>query len=149
MRTLFSPEQLQNPDTREVEQILRKCVHCGFCNATCPTFLLKGDELDGPRGRIYLLKDMLENESRPDKEVVLHIDRCLSCLSCMTTCPSGVDYMHLIDHGRAYIDKHHKRNIADKLLRQILAFVLPIPDRFRWLMKIAALAQPLAKFLPA
>lgn len=149
MRTLFSPEQLQNPDTREVEQILRKCVHCGFCNATCPTFLIKGDELDGPRGRIYLMKDMLENELTPDKEVVKHIDRCLSCLSCMTTCPSGVDYMHLIDHGRAYIEKHHNRNFVDRLLRQVLAFVLPSPYRFRWLMKVAALVQPLTSFLPA
>jgi glycolate dehydrogenase iron-sulfur subunit len=149
MRTLFSPEQLKNPDTREVERILRKCVHCGFCNATCPTFLLKGDELDGPRGRIYLIKDMLENESRPDKEVVLHIDRCLSCLSCMTTCPSGVDYMHLIDHGRAYISKHHNRNYVDGFIRHVLAFVLPSPVKFRWLMKIAGLAQPVANLLPA
>lgn len=149
MRTQFSLQQLQDADTREVEQILRKCVHCGFCNATCPTFLIRGDELDGPRGRIYLLKDMLENQSTPGKEVVKHLDRCLSCLSCMSTCPSGVDYMHLIDHGRAYIEKHHARKLGDKLLRQLLALVLPNPDRFRWIMKLGKLARPFVGLLPA
>ncbi|NKB39358.1 MAG: glycolate oxidase subunit GlcF [Gammaproteobacteria bacterium] len=148
MRTQFSPAQLLDPATREVEQILRKCVHCGFCNATCPTYTLKGDELDGPRGRIYLLKDMLENESRPDTKVVKHIDRCLSCLSCMTICPSGVDYMHLIDHGRDYIEKHHNRKLIDKLFRQILASILPSPNRFRWSLKLSRLAQPFINYLP-
>jgi glycolate oxidase iron-sulfur subunit len=149
MRTQFSREQLQNPDTREVEKILRKCVHCGFCNATCPTFLEKGDELEGPRGRIYLLKGMLENQSIPGNEVVKHIDSCLSCLSCMSTCPSGVDYMHLIDHGRAYIEEHHDRKVFDKILRQLLAFILPVPLRFRWTLKIGKLAHPFANLLPA
>jgi len=149
MRTQFSIAQLQDADTREVEQILRKCVHCGFCNATCPTYLLKGDELDGPRGRIYLLKDMLEKQSKPGKCVVKHLDRCLSCLSCMSTCPSGVDYMHLIDHGRAYIEKHHGRSIGDKVLRQLLACILPSPARFRYLLLVGKLFTPFANFLPA
>jgi glycolate oxidase iron-sulfur subunit len=148
MRTEFSPLQLQDPDTREVEKIFRSCVHCGFCNATCPTYLLKGDELDGPRGRIYLLKDMLENESIPEKKVVKHIDRCLSCLSCMTTCPSGVNYMHLIDHGRAYIEKTYKRSIIEKIFRQLLAITLPQPSLFRPLSKIGKLASPLGEILP-
>jgi glycolate oxidase iron-sulfur subunit len=149
MRTSFSALQLQDPNTREVEKIFRSCVHCGFCNATCPTYLLKGDELDGPRGRIYLLKDMLENESIPEMKVVKHIDRCLSCLSCMTTCPSGVNYMHLIDHGRAYIEKTYKRSIVEKIFRQLLAITLPQPSLFRPLSKIGKLAFPLRGILPA
>ncbi len=149
MRTQFSIAQLRDADTREMEQILRKCVHCGFCNATCPTYLLKGDELDGPRGRIYLLKDMLENQSSPGNTVVAHLDRCLSCLSCMSTCPSGVDYMHLIDHGRAYIEKHHVRRPRDRVLRQLLASILPSPSGFRYLLLAAKLFTPFANFLPA
>src|ERR687885_2829884 len=109
MRTDFSLAQLADPDTAASEKILRACVHCGFCTATCPTYVLLGDELDSPRGRIYLIKDMLEGQKPASDEVVLHIDRCLSCLSCMTTCPSGVHYMHLVDHARAYIEKTHKR----------------------------------------
>jgi glycolate oxidase iron-sulfur subunit len=148
MRTEFSPLQLEDADTREVEKIFRSCVHCGFCNATCPTYLLKGDELDGPRGRIYLLKDMLENESIPEKKVVKHIDRCLSCLSCMTTCPSGVNYMHLIDHGRAYIEKTYKRSIIEKMFRKLLAITLPHPSLFRPLSKIGRLAFPFRAIFP-
>ncbi len=101
MQTNFTAEQLRDPDTAASNQVLRTCVHCGFCTATCPTFVLLGDELDSPRGRIYLIKDMLESGRPATEEVVRHVDRCLSCLSCMTTCPSGVNYMHLVDHARA------------------------------------------------
>jgi glycolate oxidase iron-sulfur subunit len=109
MQTSFTADQLREPDTRESEKILRACVHCGFCTATCPTYVLLGDELDSPRGRIYLMKQMLESGDAPSPETVKHIDRCLSCLACMTTCPSGVHYMHLVDHGRAYIEEHYRR----------------------------------------
>src|SRR3978361_1580802 len=130
MQTNFSLAQLADPQMRESEKILRACVHCGFCTATCPTYVLLGDELDSPRGRIYLIKDMLENERQPSAEVVKHVDRCLSCLSCMTTCPSGVHYMHLVDHARAYIEKNFRRDIGDRILRAVLAFTLPYPARF-------------------
>src|ERR1700757_1794015 len=106
----------ETPNGLEADAILRKCVHCGFCLATCPTYVLLGDELDSPRGRIYLMKDMLENERRPSAQVVQHVDRCLSCLSCVTTCPSGVDYRRLVDHARAYIETHHRRALADRLI---------------------------------
>src|SRR4028118_886531 len=109
MKTNFTPEQLTDPAMASSEKILRTCVHCGFCTATCPTYLLLGDELDSPRGRIYLMKEMLESGKPATPEVVKHIDRCLSCLSCMTTCPSGVHYMHLVDHGRAYIEATYRR----------------------------------------
>ena len=109
MQTRFSPEQLQDPDIKRSNEILRACVHCGFCTATCPTYQVLGDELDSPRGRIYLIKDMLENARQPDAKTVKHVDRCLSCLACMTTCPSGVHYMHLVDHARAYIEARYKR----------------------------------------
>ncbi len=126
MQTSFSPEQLADPAMAASEKILRTCVHCGFCTATCPTYLLLGDELDSPRGRIYLIKDMLEGGKAASREVVKHVDRCLSCLSCMTTCPSGVHYMHLVDHARTHIEKTYKRPLSDRLLRSVLAFVLPI-----------------------
>ena len=100
MQTTFTDEQLADPGTARANEILRACVHCGFCTATCPTYQVLGDELDSPRGRIYLIKDMLENERVPDEQTVRHLDRCLSCLACMTTCPSGVQYMHLVDHAR-------------------------------------------------
>ena len=121
MQTTFTPEQLQDSGTARANQILRTCVHCGFCTATCPTYQILGDELDSPRGRIYLIKDMLENERVPDAKTVKHIDRCLSCLACMTTCPSGVHYMHLVDHARAYIEKNYDRPWSDRALRWILA----------------------------
>src|SRR5690606_9598500 len=105
MQTRFTPAQLADPRTAASEGVIRKCVHCGFCTATCPTYVLLGDELDSPRGRIYLIKDMLERQAKPSSETVKHIDRCLSCLACMTTCPSGVHYMHLVDHARAYIER--------------------------------------------
>jgi len=142
MRTEFSPAQLADPAVASSESVIRKCVHCGFCTATCPTYVLLGDELDSPRGRIYLIKDMLEHERQPTAEVVKHIDRCLSCLSCMTTCPSGVNYMHLVDHARAYIEERYRRPFLDRLFRSVLAAVLPHRWRFRLALRLAALARP-------
>jgi glycolate oxidase iron-sulfur subunit len=147
MQTNFSPEQLLDPHNKSSEKILRTCVHCGFCTATCPTYLLLGDELDSPRGRIYLIKDMLENGKPATGEVVKHIDRCLSCLSCMTTCPSGVNYMHLVDHARAYIEQTYKRPLSDRLLRGVLRFVLPHRERFRLALAGALLMKPLRPLL--
>lgn len=149
MQTSFTAEQLKDSPTAESEKVLRKCVHCGFCTATCPTFVLLGDELDSPRGRIYLIKDMLENGRPATEETVKHIDRCLSCLSCMTTCPSGVNYMHLVDHARAYIEQTYKRPLPDRLLRSLLAFVLPSPSRFRLALRLGALGRPFERLLPA
>ncbi len=131
MQTNFTPNQLEDPQVAASEKILRSCVHCGFCTATCPTYLLLGDELDSPRGRIYLIKDMLEGDKPASQEVVTHIDRCLSCLSCMTTCPSGVHYMHLVDHARSHIEKTYRRPWHDRATRAILATILPYPNRFR------------------
>lgn len=148
MQTNFSAEQLRDPDLRESEKILRSCVHCGFCTATCPTYVLLGDELDSPRGRIYLIKQMLERGGPAPAAVVKHIDRCLSCLSCMTTCPSGVHYMHLVDHARAYIERTYRRPLADRLLRSLLATVLPRPRLFRLALLGAMLVRPLAPWLP-
>ncbi|HEY8381933.1 MAG TPA: glycolate oxidase subunit GlcF [Microvirga sp.] len=142
MQTNFTPAQLQDAATASSEKILRTCVHCGFCTATCPTYLLLGDELDSPRGRIYLIKDMLEGGKPATPEVVKHIDRCLSCLSCMTTCPSGVHYMHLVDHARAYIEATYRRPWHDRLLRALLARVLPYPNRFRLAIAGAMMAKP-------
>ncbi len=144
MQTNFTPEQLANPAMASSEGVIRKCVHCGFCTATCPTYTLLGDELDSPRGRIYLMKDMLENERAPTPEVVKHIDRCLSCNSCMTTCPSGVHYAHLVDHARAYIHEHYRRPLHERVIRGVLAFVMPNPGRFRFALELGALARPLA-----
>jgi len=145
MQTNFSLAQLADPDTATSEKILRSCVHCGFCTATCPTYVLLGDELDSPRGRIYLIKDMLEHDKPANAEVALHIDRCLSCLACMTTCPSGVDYMHLVDHARAYIEATYRRPLADRLMRRALAAVLPYPGRFRIALAAAFFARPFAR----
>ena len=149
MKTDFSPTQLADPDIAEADKILRKCVHCGFCTATCPTYVLLGDELDSPRGRIYLIKEMLEKDQKPTQEVVKHIDRCLSCLACMTTCPSGVNYMHLVDQARVKIEKEYVRPLPERLLRDVLAFVLPRPALFRASMTMARLARPLAALLPS
>jgi glycolate oxidase iron-sulfur subunit len=148
MKTEFSLAQLADPDIAEADKILRACVHCGFCTATCPTYVLLGDELDSPRGRIYLIKEMLEKDQAPTAEVVKHVDRCLSCLACMTTCPSGVNYMHLVDQARVRIEQRYERPLAERLLRQVLAFVLPDPQRFRASMMLARLARPLAVLLP-
>ncbi|KAB2716024.1 glycolate oxidase subunit GlcF [Brucella intermedia] len=147
MQTHFSPEQLRDPGVSEAEKILRKCVHCGFCTATCPTYVTLGNELDSPRGRIYLIKDMLENGRPADDEIVRHVDRCLSCLSCMTTCPSGVNYMHLVDHARAHIEKTYKRPFMNRFLRGVLAQVLPYPGRFRAALKLAKLGKPFVPLL--
>ena len=148
MQTDFTLEQLRDPDTAESNRILRTCVHCGFCTATCPTFLLLGDELDSPRGRIYLIKDMLEQDRPATPEVVQHVDRCLSCLSCMTTCPSGVNYMHLVDHARRHIEETYDRPWPEKLLRRALSFLLPYPRRFRLALFGAGLGRPLARYIP-
>ncbi|OYW09301.1 MAG: glycolate oxidase iron-sulfur subunit, partial [Rhodospirillales bacterium 12-71-4] len=134
--------------TAESNRILRTCVHCGFCTATCPTFLLLGDELDSPRGRIYLIKDMLESGRPATEEVVRHVDRCLSCLSCMTTCPSGVNYMHLVDHARRHIEETYDRPPAERGLRRLLSALLPYPRRFRLALLGAGLARPLARLVP-
>ena len=144
MQTSFTSAQLEDPDVAHSEAILRKCVHCGFCTATCPTYVTLGNELDSPRGRIYLIKDMLENDRPADDTVVTHIDRCLSCLSCMTTCPSGVNYMHLVDHARVHIEKTYRRPLIDRFTRGVLAAVLPHPSRFRASLKLARLGRPFA-----
>src|SRR5882757_9728485 len=149
MQTHFTDAQLADPNIASSNQVLRSCVHCGLCTATCPTFLLLGDELDSPRGRIYLIKDMLESDRPATPEIVKHVDRCLSCLACMTTCPSGVHYMHLVDHGRRRIAETYDRPLADRLVRSLLAAVLPHPDLFRLALVGAWFARPLARFLPA
>jgi glycolate oxidase iron-sulfur subunit len=149
MKTEFSLAQLADPDIAEADKILRACVHCGFCTATCPTYVLLGDELDSPRGRIYLIKEMLEKDRPPTQEVVKHIDRCLSCLACMTTCPSGVNYMHLVDQARVRIERDYRRPLAERVLRAILALVLPRPGLFRLSMILARFGRPLAALLPA
>jgi len=149
MKTEFSLAQLADPDIAQADKILRACVHCGFCTATCPTYVLLGDELDSPRGRIYLIKEMLEKDRPPTPEVVKHIDRCLSCLACMTTCPSGVHYMHLVDQARVRIERDYQRPLAERLLRAVLAFVLPRPNWFRASMRLARLGRPFAALLPA
>ena len=143
MQTNFAEGLLANPDMAASEAAIRKCVHCGFCNATCPTYTLLGDELDGPRGRVYLMKQMLETEQQPTAEIVKHIDRCLSCLSCMTTCPSGVNYMHLVDHARAYIEERYQRPSHERMLRAMLARLLPYPARFRAALALARIVKPL------
>ena len=144
MQTSFTLAQLADPHVAESEKILRACVHCGFCTATCPTYVTLGNELDSPRGRIYLIKDMLENGRPADDEIVTHIDRCLSCLACMTTCPSGVHYMHLVDHARAHIEKTYRRPFLNRLTRALLAWVLPRPSRFRAALSLARLGRPFA-----
>ena len=148
MQTFFNEDQLLEPDFKRSNEILRTCVHCGFCTATCPTYQVLGDELDSPRGRIYLIKDMLENKRVPDQKTVKHIDRCLSCLACMSTCPSGVHYMHLVDHARAYIEDKYKRPLFERLLRWALVKILPYPTRFRLALLGAKMARPIARFLP-
>jgi glycolate oxidase iron-sulfur subunit len=147
MQTHFSLQQLADPQTRSLEKILRSCVHCGFCTATCPTYVVGGDERDSPRGRIYLIKELLETARAPTKEDVEPIDHCLSCLSCMTTCPSGVDYRRLIDHTREIVETQYKRPVADKLLRAVLASLLPYRGRFRLAIGLAMLGRPFAPLL--
>jgi glycolate oxidase iron-sulfur subunit len=148
MKTEFTEEQLSDPAIARSNQILRSCVHCGFCTATCPTYQVLGDELDSPRGRIYLIKDMLENGRAPDARTVTHIDRCLSCLACMSTCPSGVHYMHLVDHARDHIERTYRRPLFDRMLRWTLARILPYPGRFRLALLGAKLGRPFARLMP-
>ena len=148
MQTHFTEAQLKDPKIKHTNDILRSCIHCGFCTATCPTYQVLGDELDSPRGRIYLIKDMLENQRTPDEKTVKHVDRCLSCLACMSTCPSGVNYMHLVDHARAYIEQTYKRGLSDRLLRWTLARILPYPNRFRLALLGAKLMRPLRYLMP-
>lgn len=148
MQTNFTPDQLTDSGIQRADEILRACVHCGFCTATCPTYQLLGDELDSPRGRIYLIKDMLENDRPADEKTVKHIDRCLSCLACMTTCPSGVHYMHLVDLAREHIEKTYKRPWFDRMMRAVLAQVLPYPNRFRLAIVGAWVAKPFRFALP-
>ena len=126
MQTNLAPEFKNTPDGLEAESILRKCVHCGFCTATCPTYQLLGDELDGPRGRIYLIKQVLEGEM-PTRKTQLHLDRCLTCRNCETTCPSGVQYGHLVDIGRKIVDEKVARPAGEKALRWALKEGLPLP----------------------
>ena len=147
MRTDFTPKQLADPDTAQSEKILRTCTHCGFCTATCPTYVLLGDELDSPRGRIYLIKEMLASR-KVTADTVKHIDRCLSCLACMTTCPSGVNYMHLVDHGRGWIERNYRRPWSERAFRRLLGTVLPRPSLFRPALRAAAVAKPVAHLLP-
>jgi glycolate oxidase iron-sulfur subunit len=147
MQTHFTVEQLADPALRESAKALRSCVHCGICLPTCPTYALLGDERDSPRGRIYLIKDMLENDRPATEEVVTHIDRCLSCSACMTACPSGVHYQHLIDHARAHVEATYRRPWHDRILRALLAWLLPFPERFRWALRLAPLARPFRRLL--
>ena len=147
MQTNFTAEQLQDPHTAEANKILRNCVHCGFCTATCPTYVLLGDELDSPRGRIYLIKNMLEKNEAATKETVKHIDRCLSCLACMTTCPSGVNYMHLIDQARVHVEKTYRRPALETLLRATLGYVMPRPRIFRIALNLSKIARPFSKVI--
>src|SRR6056297_1591677 len=148
MQTFFTEDQLKDPGIARSNEILRNCVHCGFCTATCPTYQVLGDELDSPRGRIYLIKDMLENDRPADEKTVRHIDRCLSCLACMTTCPSGVHYMHLVDHAREHIEKTYRRPLSDRALRWVLAWILPHPMRFRVALFAAKLGRPFRRLVP-
>jgi glycolate oxidase iron-sulfur subunit len=149
MQTNFSKTQLNDPDVREADRILRRCVHCGFCTATCPTYVVLGDERDSPRGRIYAIKDMLEKGLDAKPEVSVHIDRCLSCFSCMTTCPSGVDYMHLVEIARKHIEKTGSRSLKDRLIRRALTQIVPYPRRFRWAMRAAPFGRRMSKTLRA
>src|SRR5437660_6028352 len=149
MQTSFTLDQLRDPATAESERIVRTCTHCGFCTATCPSYVLLGDELDSPRGRIYLIKDMLEHDRPASAEVVKHIDRCLSCLACMTTCPSGVHYMHLVDHARVHIERTYRRPLLDRWRRAVLAKVIPNPNWLRWALRAGGLTKPFAPFLAA
>ncbi len=148
MQTIFTPDQLKNKTNKSTEEIVRKCVHCGMCNATCPTYQILGDELDGPRGRIYLIKDMLENNKPGNEKVAKHLDRCLSCYACMTTCPSQVNYMHLIDHGRNHLEKTYKRPILERLFRNLLSLTLPNPKTFKILSILVNIVRPMSFIFP-
>lgn len=145
MQTRLSPDFRDTPAGREADGILRKCVHCGFCTATCPTYQLLGDELDGPRGRIYLIKQMLEGTA-PSHSTQLHLDRCLTCRACETTCPSGVRYARLLDIGRHHVEQVVPRTLRERLLRRALMAVVPHRRRFAALLALGRGVRPL---LPA
>lgn len=147
MKTTFTADQLADPETAASQAAIRKCVHCGFCTATCPTYVLLGDERDSPRGRIELIREMLETGGPPAPSTVTHVDRCLSCLACTTTCPSGVDYAQLIDHARAHIETHHVRPWPERLLRTVLARVLTRPGRLKAALTLGRLARPMQSTL--
>lgn len=148
MRTNFTPSQLTDPHLAEAEVNLRTCVHCGICTATCPTYVLLGDERDGPRGRIVMIQNMLEAGVAPSDETVLHVDRCLSCLGCRSACPSGVDYARLIDEARVHIQTTYRRPLGDKMLRWLIATVMPRPGLVRAGLFLARLFAPIAFLLP-
>ena len=148
MQTTFTPEQLMNPDLASSDEELRACLQCDYCLSNCPTYQLLGNQYDSPRGRNFLIKEMLESHEAPDENTVQHIDRCLSCLACMSTCPSSVHYMHLVDHARKHIEEHYRRPLFDRLTRWVIAQVLPYPDRFRSAMRMARLVKPLAFAMP-
>lgn len=148
MRTDIDPQLLTDPDVKVSEEVLRACVHCGFCNATCPTYLLTGNELEGPRGRIYLIKNVLENGIKASRKTIEHIDNCLGCLACETTCPSGVDYSRLLEEARPRLDKLVKRPFADRLLRAMLTRILPYPGRFRFALKMSGLGRVFSWLMP-
>jgi glycolate oxidase iron-sulfur subunit len=147
VKTAFTPEQLADPEIAASAGAIRKCVHCGFCTATCPTYVLLGDERDSPRGRIELIRRMLEDGGPPSAEAVRHVDRCLSCLACTTTCPSGVDYAQLIDHARAHIEAHKVRPLPERVLRALIPAVMTRPARLRWALRLGRLARPLQPLL--
>lgn len=148
MRTDFSEKQLSKPDFALSNKALRDCVHCGFCLATCPTYLMSGDERSSPRGRIYLIKELLETGQQPSNETLHHLDTCLSCLGCMTTCPSNVNYRHLIDHARSELEFRVRRPLGDRLLRRLLSLILPYPRRFRLAVTLGLIAAPLRPMFP-
>ena len=148
MQTKFPLSQINDPNIKDANDILRSCVHCGFCNSSCPTYLLMGDELDGPRGRIYLIKEMLENDRPASPVDVKHLDRCLGCLSCMTACPSGVNYMHLMEYGRRHIEQTYRRSFFERLVRNFLGVVLPNPKIFKFMLSLAVIFRGFKKFLP-
>jgi len=148
MRTNFTPQQFSDPQMGPAAKAVRSCVHCGICTATCPTYVVLGDERDSPRGRIILMKEMLEKGGTPTPETVHHIDRCLSCLNCKTACPSSVNYQRLVDQSRAYIQDHYRRPLGDRLLRWTIAKVMTRPALVRIGLLFAKLGAPIARLLP-
>ncbi len=146
MKTDFTEVQRSNPLMQMMEENLRKCVHCGFCLPSCPTYSVLGDERESPRGRIYLIKDMLESRDAPNTETVSHVDSCLSCLACVSACPSGVDYQHYIDYARSYIEDHHQRPWFERFLRSLIVYIITHARFFRFVLRMARFAKPLSRF---
>ena len=142
MQTRLADDIRDTPQGREADAILRSCVHCGFCTATCPTYQLLGDELDGPRGRIYLIKQVLEGQM-PTRRTQLHLDRCLTCRACETTCPSGVRYGRLVDIGRAVVEARVPRPAGERLMRRVLRWLVPHAGRFGLLLRLGQVVRPL------